>query len=250
MNNQLVTEISPPKHLRKRRDDPVDVTAFLKTTLPGTSGNVLRIEVRDCFVDGAEYGCGLVLCETRSEEELMSTVRSEERSTCLGRIQGILGERSELEAEEGDERTVELTCPISQMIMTRPCRGNNCSHLRVFDLEAYLFANKHMSNINTRWKCPICQKKAPPENLVIDNFFLELVTDSQRPQHSNHVLLSVHGTWKFSTQAATTTDSPEEDEEEYTNTEHKEPVVCLSDAEEPPKKRKRPCAEVIDLSDD
>lgn len=50
------------------------------------------------------------------------------------------------------------------MRLTVPCRAVTCSHLQCFDAALYL----QMNEKKPTWICPVCDKKATYENLIID----------------------------------------------------------------------------------
>ncbi|XP_004072871.2 E3 SUMO-protein ligase PIAS2 isoform X2 [Oryzias latipes] len=68
---------------------------------------------------------------------------------------------------------VSLMCPLGKMRLTVPCRAVTCSHLQCFDAALYL----QMNEKKPTWICPVCDKKAAYENLIIDGLFLEILND-------------------------------------------------------------------------
>ena len=67
------------------------------------------------------------------------------------------------------------------MRLTIPCRALTCSHLQCFDATLYI----QMNEKKPTWVCPVCDKKAPYEHLIIDgyvNLKLFLIL------HGNHLL--------------------------------------------------------------
>ncbi|XP_045899460.1 E3 SUMO-protein ligase PIAS2-like isoform X2 [Micropterus dolomieu] len=59
---------------------------------------------------------------------------------------------------------VSLMCPLGKMRLTVPCRAVTCSHLQCFDAALYL----QMNEKKPTWICPVCDKKAAYESLIID----------------------------------------------------------------------------------
>ena len=49
------------------------------------------------------------------------------------------------------------------MRMTFPCRASTCDHLQCFDAQLYLMMNEK----KPKWVCPVCNKSAYYENLLI-----------------------------------------------------------------------------------
>ena len=53
---------------------------------------------------------------------------------------------------------------LGKMRLTVPCRALTCSHLQCFDAALYL----QMNEKKPTWICPVCDKKAAYEGLIID----------------------------------------------------------------------------------
>jgi len=50
--------------------------------------------------------------------------------------------------------------------MSVPCRSSSCQHLQCFDAATYLQMNEKKST----WLCPVCDKPAEYNSLVIDGY--------------------------------------------------------------------------------
>ncbi|KAM3828176.1 E3 SUMO-protein ligase PIAS1 isoform 4-T5 [Vipera latastei] len=66
---------------------------------------------------------------------------------------------------------VSLLCPLGKMRLAIPCRSLTCSHLQCFDATLYI----QMNEKKPTWVCPVCDKKAPYEHLIIDGLFMEIL---------------------------------------------------------------------------
>ncbi|XP_056401813.1 E3 SUMO-protein ligase PIAS3 isoform X2 [Hyla sarda] len=66
---------------------------------------------------------------------------------------------------------VSLMCPLGKMRLTVPCRAITCTHLQCFDAALYL----QMNEKKPTWTCPVCDKKAPYDMLIIDGLFMEIL---------------------------------------------------------------------------
>ncbi|NXX81504.1 PIAS3 ligase, partial [Urocolius indicus] len=66
---------------------------------------------------------------------------------------------------------VSLMCPLGKMRLTVPCRAVTCTHLQCFDAALYL----QMNEKKPTWTCPVCDKKAPYDSLIIDGLFVEIL---------------------------------------------------------------------------
>ncbi|KAM8961822.1 E3 SUMO-protein ligase PIAS2 [Pelodytes ibericus] len=66
---------------------------------------------------------------------------------------------------------VSLMCPLGKMRLTIPCRAVTCTHLQCFDAALYL----QMNEKKPTWICPVCDKKAGYESLILDGLFMEIL---------------------------------------------------------------------------
>lgn len=82
-----------------------------------------------------------------------------------------------------------LLCPLGKMRLTLPCRATTCSHVQCFDALLYL----QMNEKKPTWICPVCDKAALFQNLVIDGLFTEIV--AQAPNTCNEVQFHESGSW-------------------------------------------------------
>uniref|UniRef100_A0A3Q2PE32 SP-RING-type domain-containing protein n=1 Tax=Fundulus heteroclitus TaxID=8078 RepID=A0A3Q2PE32_FUNHE len=79
-------------------------------------------------------------------------------------------------------------CPLGKMRLTVPCRAVTCCHLQCFDAALYL----QMNEKKPTWICPVCDKKAAYENLIIDGLFLEILSDCS---DVDEIKFQQDGTW-------------------------------------------------------
>lgn len=66
---------------------------------------------------------------------------------------------------------VSLLCPLGKFRMNVPCRATTCNHLQCFDASVYLEMNERRAT----WTCPVCDKPALYDNLVIDGYVNEFI---------------------------------------------------------------------------
>ncbi|XP_061586173.1 E3 SUMO-protein ligase PIAS2 isoform X2 [Cololabis saira] len=83
---------------------------------------------------------------------------------------------------------VSLMCPLGKMRLTVPCRAVTCSHLQCFDAALYL----QMNEKKPTWICPVCDKRAAYEDLIIDGLFLEILNDCS---DVDEIKFQEDGTW-------------------------------------------------------
>jgi len=86
---------------------------------------------------------------------------------------------------------VTLACPLGKMRMDTPCRASTCDHLQCFDAKLFLMMNEK----KPKWMCPVCNKPALMENLLVDGFFIELVNSTRLPPDEHEIVLHNDGSW-------------------------------------------------------
>ncbi|XP_058455497.1 E3 SUMO-protein ligase PIAS2 isoform X2 [Malaya genurostris] len=86
---------------------------------------------------------------------------------------------------------VSLICPLGKMRMATPCRSSTCSHLQCFDASLYLQMNERKPT----WNCPVCDKAAVYDNLVIDGYFQEVLASNKLSCDDNEIQLHKDGSW-------------------------------------------------------
>jgi hypothetical protein len=86
---------------------------------------------------------------------------------------------------------VSLMCPLGKMKMMVPCRPATCGHLQCFDASLFLQMNERKPT----WICPVCDKPALYENLVVDGYFQEVLTSPHLGTDCCEVQLLNDGSW-------------------------------------------------------
>ncbi|XP_073812079.1 E3 SUMO-protein ligase Su(var)2-10 isoform X3 [Musca autumnalis] len=86
---------------------------------------------------------------------------------------------------------VSLNCPLGKMKMSIPCRASTCSHLQCFDASLYLQMNERKPT----WNCPVCDKPAVYDNLVIDGYFQEVLASNLLKPDDTEIQLHKDGSW-------------------------------------------------------
>mmetsp|Transcript_29358 Transcript_29358/g.75096 ORF Transcript_29358/g.75096 Transcript_29358/m.75096 type:complete len:541 (+) Transcript_29358:29-1651(+) len=189
---QIVVERPNPDW--KRRDEPISMTPYLKSTVNRITFTLEMAADRQLD----EFVLALVRARPRSVADLMSPFRADTSRCCpteaaKQRVVDILA------AHSGDDdinclvpRTMRLLCPVSHLRMNIPVRGQRCPHLQTFDLEAYMHANG-TGNFNKRWRCPVCDIEAQPKTLVVDMYVCEIL--KQAPMDCEEVCVGDDGSW-------------------------------------------------------
>ncbi|XP_071478228.1 E3 SUMO-protein ligase PIAS2-like isoform X2 [Diadema antillarum] len=170
----------------KRPGRPINITQL--TRLNATMPNY--IEVQWIPEIGRSYCLSVYLVRQLNSEILLHRLRSRnirnpDHSRAL--IKEKLSHDPDSEIATTSLR-VSLICPLGKMRMSVPCRPVTCTHLQCFDASLYIQMNERKPT----WICPVCDKKAPFDSLVIDGLFLEIL---RNPPESNEIIFVEDGSW-------------------------------------------------------
>ncbi|XP_058870987.1 E3 SUMO-protein ligase PIAS4-A [Acipenser ruthenus] len=162
---------------------PVNITSYLSTAtnrLVVTWGNY-----------GKRYCVALDLVQVLTSEELFAmmkrfSVKSPEQ--CREIIQEKLRYDPDSEIATTGLR-VSLMCPLVKMRLAVPCRALTCAHLQCFDGVFFL----QMNEKKPTWTCPVCDKPASFELLIIDGLLWELLKKTEDVEEIEYL---ADGSWR------------------------------------------------------
>ncbi|XP_030650120.1 E3 SUMO-protein ligase PIAS1 isoform X2 [Chanos chanos] len=154
----------------KRPSRPINITSLvrLSTTVPNTIVVSWTSEI------GRSYSMAVYLVRQQSSSVLLQRLRAKgirnpDHSRALIKEKLTADPDSEIATTS---LRVSLLCPLGKMRLMVPCRALTCSHLQCFDATLYI----QMNEKKPTWVCPVCDKKAPYEHLIIDGLFMEILS--------------------------------------------------------------------------
>lgn len=83
-----------------------------------------------------------------------------------------------------------LLDPLGRGRIQIPTRANTCNHILCFDLEIYLKFNER----TPKWLCPICNKPALVQDLIVDAYFQRILRETG--EDVDEVEITPQGEWK------------------------------------------------------
>ncbi|KYN03782.1 E3 SUMO-protein ligase PIAS3, partial [Cyphomyrmex costatus] len=230
----------------KRPPRPVNISPLVK--LSPTVGNEIRVTWSADY--GRRYAIAVYLVRKLSSVELLTRLKNRgvrHSDYTRGLIKEKLNEDADSEIATTSLR-VSLACPLGKMRMCTPCRASTCSHLQCFDASLFLQMNERKPT----WNCPVCDKSALYDNLVIDGYFQEVLNSNKLLPDVNEIQLLQDGSWEnLVLKKEKDKDNKEKSETKTESRDNKIDVdtVDLDESHTPaPKEKKR--AVVIDLISD
>ncbi|KAK0406014.1 hypothetical protein QR680_018317 [Steinernema hermaphroditum] len=157
---------------------PVDISKYIRRGL-----NEHTIEVRWSETT-TRFAIGMYHVTHWSYKDLLARIRPNERSIRTKEQTKHLIAKVLSADKDSDMRIdtirVSLLCPLTLKRMQCPAKGRQCGHLQCFDLESFL----QMNECRPKFNCPVCPKRISLMNLVVDEFFLNLIksTKEARPR--------------------------------------------------------------------
>uniref|UniRef100_A0A3B4TWI5 Protein inhibitor of activated STAT 1 n=1 Tax=Seriola dumerili TaxID=41447 RepID=A0A3B4TWI5_SERDU len=159
----------------KRPSRPINITSLvrLSTTVPNTIVVSWTSEI------GRSFSMAVYLVRQQSSAVLLQRLRAK----------GIRNpDHSRALSKSLLDLVVKTWNFLGKMRLTIPCRAMTCSHLQCFDATLYI----QMNEKKPTWVCPVCDKKAPYEHLIIDGLFMEILNSCS---DCDEIQFKEDGTW-------------------------------------------------------
>ncbi|XP_060642153.2 E3 SUMO-protein ligase PIAS4 isoform X1 [Anolis sagrei] len=139
---------------------------------------------------GKSYSVGLFLVRQMTSAELLQRLKNigiKHPELC----KALVKEKLRLDPESEIATTgvrVSLICPLVKMRLSVPCRAETCAHLQCFDAVFYL----QMNEKKPTWMCPVCDKPATYDQLMIDGLLSKILTECEDADEIEYL---VDGSW-------------------------------------------------------
>ncbi|XP_017044680.1 E3 SUMO-protein ligase PIAS1 isoform X3 [Drosophila ficusphila] len=194
VNNKLcqlpnVIPTNRPNVEPKRPPRPVNVTSNVKLSPTVTN----TIMVQWCPDYTRSYCLAVYLVKKLTSAQLLQRMKTKGVKPA-DYTRGLIKEKLTEDADCEIATTmlkVSLNCPLGKMKMLLPCRASTCSHLQCFDASLYLQMNERKPT----WNCPVCDKPAIYDNLVIDGYFQEVLGSQLLKSDDTEIQLHQDGSW-------------------------------------------------------
>nr|XP_037873741.1 E3 SUMO-protein ligase PIAS3 isoform X4 [Bombyx mori] len=173
----------------KRPPRPVNISSLVK--LSPTVSNTIQVTWAADFTRA--YVLSVFMVKKLTSAELLQRLKNKGTKNpdyTRSLIKEKLSEDYDSEIATTSLR-VSLMCPLGKMRMSCPCRPANCPHLQCFDASLFLQMNERKPT----WLCPVCDRAAPYDSLVVDGYFQEVLTSPRLAADCNEIQLHADGSW-------------------------------------------------------
>ena len=172
----------------KRPPKPINITGLCKlsSTVPNYVNVTWAVEV------GSGFTTSVYFVDKLSSTDLMEELKKKGKRHSDYTRALIKDKLSDNDNEIATTSCkVSLACPLGKMRMSTPCRASTCDHLQCFDANLYLMMNEK----KPKWMCPVCNKAALYENLLIDGYFTDVLTSQRLPHDEHEIVLNSDASW-------------------------------------------------------
>ncbi|XP_008549438.1 E3 SUMO-protein ligase PIAS1 [Microplitis demolitor] len=181
---------------------PIDITSRIEVS---PVENVVKINIP---ADANTYVAVINLVRKKTSAELFDQLKSKaglDSNHTREFIKGILDEDQDIKDFAAVSLIMSFVCPLGNKRIRDPCRGFFCTHIECFDASAYLQANE----AHGTWECPVCNRPAGFESLIIDNYFSEILSSGKLQPNVCEIIFFEDGTWDNYVPAFIQSDSEE-----------------------------------------
>ena len=168
-----------------RNSGPINITALCRMSSTVTN----HINVSWAPEYGRCYVISVHLVQKLSSDDLLNRLKNKGEINA-GFTRSLIKQKVQEDADCGIATSLRysLQCPLGQMRMMLPARAITCNHLQCFDASVFLQMNERKPT----WTCPICDTQATYENLLIDDYFRDVI---QETDNCLEVTLDKTGEW-------------------------------------------------------
>jgi len=163
---------------------PADITDFLRKKPPNYPNIVEMIYA----LTSKKFYLVVNMAQKKSIDSLVSEIR---RGRTISKEQVLREMRTKADDPDivATSSVLSLKDPVAYTRIVTPCRSIGCNHNQCFDAACYLQLQEQAPT----WTCPICNKAAPWENLVLDQYVNDILNST--PTDTEAVTVQPDGLW-------------------------------------------------------
>jgi len=180
--------ITRPGTEARRTPRPINCTHQMKLN-PNVSNSI----VINWNPDGKTYVLGMYLVNKLSSDILIQRLKDKGARSYEETTRKIIKMLADVDPDLATTSyRFSLVCPLGKMRMTIPAKSINCDHLQCFDASIFILMNEK----NPTWMCPTCNKSCNYQDLQIESYFLDIVTNPNLSDCCKAIDILADGTWK------------------------------------------------------
>ncbi|KIW47067.1 hypothetical protein, variant 1 [Exophiala oligosperma] len=168
---------------------PADVTDFIRKKPPNYPNSVEMIYA----LTTKKFYLVVNLVQRKSIDSMVSEIR---RGKTINKDQVLREMRSKADDPDivATSSVLSLKDPVAYTRIVTPCRSISCNHHQCFDAGCFLQLQEQAPT----WTCPICNKSATWENLVLDQYVNDILNSTSMDTEA--VTVQPDGRWSIQTE--------------------------------------------------
>lgn len=171
---------------------PADITDFLRKKPPNYPNIVEMIYA----LTSKKFYLVVNMAQKKSIDSMVSEIR---RGRTISKEQVLREMRTKADDPDivATSSVLSLKDPVAYTRIVTPCRSIGCNHNQCFDAACFLQLQEQAPT----WTCPICNKAAPWENLVLDQYVNDILNST--PIDTEAVTVQPDGQWAIQKETET-----------------------------------------------
>ncbi|CAI6362464.1 unnamed protein product [Macrosiphum euphorbiae] len=171
----------------RRSPRPINCTQLVK--LSPITPNMIYV---NWTPDGKNYVMGMYLVKRLTADALIQRLQDKGGRSSEETKNYIIKKSEDVDPDLATTSyRFSLVCPLGKMRMEIPAKSINCDHLQCFDVKTFILMNEKKPT----WMCPTCNKPCLYDDILIENYFLEVVSSPTLKDCSKEIEILADGTW-------------------------------------------------------
>jgi len=172
-----------------QRSNPIDCTRLFKLDLNAVNEMAIHWDQ-----DSNTYVMGMYLVHRLSSNTLLNKLFTKRSKSAVDTLNFIIDKMAVFDPDVHSPTLYRfsLICPLSKIRIKVPVNSINCNHLQCFDAYTFILMNEKTPT----WKCPCCNSPCLYDDMQINFYFLNILTDSYLPEFVEEIELLQDGTWR------------------------------------------------------
>lgn len=172
----------------RRTPRPINCTQLVKL-----NPNLINQITVNWTPDGKNYVMAIYLVKKLSSDTLLQKLQEKGARSSEDTKNDIIKKLADVDPDLATTSyRFSLVCPLGKMKMKIPAKSVNCDHLQCFDASIFILMNEKKPT----WMCPTCNKSCLYDDIQIESYFLDIVSNPTLADCCKEIEILADGTWR------------------------------------------------------
>lgn len=169
---------------------PIDCTQFIKL-----NPNLVNHIIVNWIQDEKNYVMAVYVVKQLSADTLFQKLCGKATRSSEDTKNDIIKKLTDVDPDFATTSySFSLICPLGKIKMKVPAKSIKCNHLQCFDAFTFILMNEK----NSTWMCPTCDKPCLYDDIQIQSYFFDIITNHALDDSCNEIEILADGTWRKS----------------------------------------------------